>query len=60
MAGFAMLSYITFLGVKMFAGEDDKINQQEINNDFFSFEGKNDLKVNDYKFLPSYQIKLTD
>ena len=30
-----MLSYMSYLAVKMFAGEEDKINKQETNNDFF-------------------------
>ena len=31
-----------------------------MNNDFNSADGVNDLKISDFKFIPSYQIELTD
>jgi hypothetical protein len=44
----------------MFNFEDDKIGHREINNNFFEEDGFNNLLINDFRFLPSYEIKFTD
>ena len=55
-----MLSYLLNLTVNMFTHEHDKINQQEVNNDFYAEDGKNDLYMRNFTFMPNYQIELTD
>ena len=56
-----MISYLSYLTKRMLNFEDDKLEMREINNSFSnSDDGVNDLLMDQFHFLPSYEIRLTN